>query len=250
MKLHHSEITEGGDPEFVKEVRLYFKDDVEGRNSLPIMGGTKSPTSIDLAQSTDESLFLKFQTHLISLVATSFGIDPQKMGILASMNKSTGDSLDSVTDDGAIRPVAHSIEAAINNYFLRRFGIYDVAEFKFRFTTSQNDVKALSILHQIRLQDDSMTINESRAEMGNAPMPVDKELGYSPGDMTLSEYRAYISKKYLPPVSSTPSSRPTIGDDQTTKADKGANGVAGAKGPAKDNPSAGVPMAKDVPKNT
>jgi len=237
---------EDADPEFVKEVRMYFKDDVEGRNSLPIMGGTKSPTTLDLGASNDESLFLKHQQHLITLVANTFGLDPQKMGILGSMNKSTGDSLDSVTDDGAVRPVANSIEEAMNNYFLRRFGIFDVAEFKFRYTTSQNDVKALAVLHQVRLQDDSMTINESRNEMGNAPLPNDKELGHSPGDMTLSEYRAWIIKKYAPPIPDPIA--PTLGADQTTKAQKGANGVAGASAPAKDDLHKGTPIAKDVPK--
>lgn len=259
-KLLH--LGEDADPEFVKEVRMYFQDDIEGRGNLPIMGGTKSPTTLDLGATNDESLFLKYQDRLQALIASTYGLDPQKFGILTQMTKSTGDSLDSVTDDGAIRPIAHMIESAINDYFLRRFGIYDVAEFKFRYTTSQNDVKALAVLHQLRLQDDSMTINESRIEMGNAPLPIDKDLGKSPGDMTLSDYRAWIQAKYTfeaagakkalekeveqfimpPPGANAP--------DQTTKDQKGANGVAGASGPPKADPHAGTPMAKDVAKKT
>ena len=247
-KLLH--LGEDADGEFIKEVRMYFKDDIEGRNSLPIMGGTKAPTTLDLGADTDEALFLKHQQHLITLVANTFGLDPQKMGILGSMNKSTGDSLDSVTDDGAIRPVAHAIEEAINNYFLRRFGIYEVAEFKFRFTTSQNDVKALAVLHQLRLQDDSMTINEARNEMGQAPMPVDKQLGHSPGDFLLSEFRAHIVKKYAPPVPVATPASTTVSAGQKTKAQKGANGVNGAPGAPKLDPHKGVEMAKDIPKKT
>ena len=269
-KLLH--LGEDADPEFVKEVRMYFQDEVEGRSSLPVTGGTKMPTTLDLGANNDESLFLKYQDRLITLVSSTFGLDPQKFGILSAMTKSTGDSLDSVTDDSSIRPVAHMIEEAINNYFLRRFGIYDVAEFKFRFTTSQNDVKALAVLHQLRLQDDSMTINESRLEMGNAPLPIDKDLKKSPGDMTLSEYRAWVEAKYgaiaaaaiqveqanmkailmddqaadggpVPPV-------PVPKADQQTKAQQGANGVHGASGAPKLDPHAGTPMAKDTAKKT
>jgi hypothetical protein len=261
---------EDADPEFVKEVRMYFQDEVEGRSSLPIVGGTKSINSIELGANNDESLFLKYQDRLIACISSVFGLDAQKFGILSQMTKSTGDSLDSVTDDSSIRPMAHMIETAINDYFLRRFGIYDVAEFKFRYTTSQNDVKALAVLHQLRLQDDSMTINESRIEMGNAPLPYDKDLKKSPGDMTLSEYRAWVEAKYgaiaaaavqveqenmkailmddqaanggpVPPLPNA---------DQTTKAQKGANGVHGASGPPKLDPHAGTPMAKDIAKKT
>jgi hypothetical protein len=266
-KLLH--LGEDADPEFVKEVRMYFEDEIEGRNAMAIMGGTKSPSSIELGASNDESLFLKHQERLITLVSSTFGLDAQKFGILSAMTKSTGDSLDSVTDDSAIRPMAHMIESAINNYFLRKFGIFEVAEFKFRYTTSQNDVKALAVLHQLRLQDDSMTINESRIEMGNAPLPYDKDLKKSPGDMTLSEYRAWVEAKYgaiaaasvqveqanmkailMDNQAANGGPVPVPNADQQTKAQQGANGVHGASGAPKLDPHAGTPMAKDIAKKT
>ena len=250
-KLLH--LGEDADNEFVKEVRLYWRDEVEGRGTLPILGGTKAPTSIELGADSDESLFLKWQSHLIIIVANAFGIDPQKMGVIAGVNRSTGDSMDSVTDDGAIRPVAHTIEGAINNFFLRRLGIYDVAEFKFRFTTSQQDVKALAVLHQIRLQDDSMTINESRIQMGDPSLPVDKDLGKSPGDMTLTEYRAWVQAKYGAIAAASKKVEEAnvtavLGEDQMTDEQKGANGVNGASGPGKENIHKGADKVTDIPK--
>lgn len=187
-KLLH--LGEDADSEFIKETRVYWKDEVEGRGSLPIIGGTKTPTSIELGADSDESLFLKWQNHLITVCANAFGMDPQKFGIVVGINRSTGDTLDDITDESAIRPIAGCIETAINNYFLRRYGLYDRCEFRFKFTTSNTDRKAMAVLHQITLQDDEITINEARAEMGYPPLPIDPDTGVSKGDYTLSEYRA------------------------------------------------------------
>lgn len=252
-KLLH--LGEDADMEFTKEVRQYWKDEVEGRGTLPILGGTKAPTSIELGADSDESLFLKWQERLITVVANAFGLDVQKFGVVAGVNRSTGDTLDDVTDESAIRPVASSIENAINNFFLRRMGLYEVAEFQFRFTTSHTDRKALATLHQIMLQDDEITVNEARAEMGYPPLPKDPETEISKGDYTLTEYRA----RYGSPVAlglgmnldqgggdGKDGSRQN--DDLKNKGQKGSNGVYGASKP-KDKPmNKGKELNTEVPK--
>jgi hypothetical protein len=112
-----------------------------------------------------------------------------KFNITVGINRSTGDTLDDASDEGAIRPLASQIENAINQHFLNYFGLSDVCEFKFRFTTSFSDRKSLAVIHQIQLQDDMLTINEARREAGYPDLPIDKTLGYSKGDLTLTEYR-------------------------------------------------------------
>lgn len=230
---------EDADTEFVQEVRVYWHDEIEGRGTMPIIGGTKAPTSIELGADSDESLFLKWQERLILVIANAFGIDAQKMNVIAGINRSTGDTLDDSTDESSIRPIAWCIENAINQYFIRRFGLFNKAEFKFQFTTSNTDRKALAVFHQIRLQDDSMTINESRAEMGDPPLPIDPETGISKGDYTLTEYRA----RYGSIVGTTNGNE----EDQKTDAEKGNNGVHGAGAPKEKALNKGKELNTDTP---
>lgn len=236
-KLLH--LGEDADAEFVKETRVYWHDEVEGRGSLPILGGTKAPTSIELGVNSDESLFLKWQERLIAVVASAFGIDVQKMNLLEGINRSTGDQLADDTDESAIRPVASAIETAINNFFLRKFDLFDVAEFKFRYTTSVSDKRVMAIAHQIMLQDDEITVNEARAELGYPPLPIDPKTGISKGEYTLTEYRAIYGQ--APAVESDNQGE----DDQTPNHEKGKNGVYGQK-KAQDK----KPMNKGKESNT
>lgn len=244
---------EDADSEFVREVRMYWADEVEGRGRLPILGGTKAPTSIELGADSDESLFLKWQQSLILIIANAFGLDPQKMNIIMGVNRSTGDTLDDSTDESAIRPIATCIETAINNFFLRRFDLYDVAEFKFHFTTSNTDRKALAVLHQIMLQDDELTVNEARAEMGFPPLPIDPCTGVSKGDYTLTEYRARYGQAPTPDVEGEGESGAdsTSEKDKETmpKSEKGQNGVYSAKAPKEKPMNQGKELNTEKPKD-
>lgn len=238
-KLLH--LGEDADSEFVRETRVYWSDEVEGRGRLPILGGTKAPTSIELGADSDESLFLKWQERLILIIANAFGLDPQKMNIIAGINRSTGDTLDDVSDEGSIRPIAACIETAINDFFLRRYDLYDVAEFKFKFTTSNTDRKALAVIHQIMLQDETMTVNEAREEMGYPPLPIDPKTGVSKGDYTLTEYRARYGISM-------------VGDTGAREAlpnhEKGKNGVYSAKQPKEKAMNQGKELITDISKSS
>lgn len=180
----------------LREFRQYFRDEIEGRGHLPIVGGTDDVKSIELGNASDQALFLQWQTLLISTIANAFGLDIMKFNAIVGINRSTGDSLDDTSDEGAIRPMATQVEHYLNQ-FLDLFGIGDVAEFKFQYTTSFSDRKSLAVIHQIQLQDDMLTINEARKEVGLPPLPYDKSLGYSKGDLTLSEYRAIYGQMKL-----------------------------------------------------
>lgn len=225
---------EDADNEFVRETRAYWRDEIDGRGGMPILGGTKAPTSIELGADSDESLFLKWQNHLIALIAMTFGLDIQKMNQIMGINRSTSSELDDVTDEGSIRPICALIADSINNYFLRRYGLYDVAEFQFKFTNSNTDLKAKAVLCQINLQADLWTIDEARAEMGFPPLPDGK------GQYTLSVYRGKFAQTNNVNLSEE------VVDGSSTPQDKGKNGAHGAS-KSKD---AKADMNKGTEKNT
>lgn len=176
------DLGESIDPMQLDEVRQWWRSEVEGRGHTPIIGGSKGAQSIELGAANDEALFLKWQGFLINQIANAFGLDSQKFGaVLAS--RATGDILDDSTDEGAIRPLAHSIAAAINGDIVEALGITDLI-FEFRWTANYKDRKSLSAIHQIYLTQEVMMIDEVRKEIGLAPLPEGK------GKYTLSEYRA------------------------------------------------------------
>jgi HK97 family phage portal protein len=172
------------------EFRTYFKNEIEGRSHMPIFGGVEGIQSVELGLASDQALFLTWQSFLISIIAAAFNLDSMKFNDYVGVNRSTGDTLDDISDEGAIRPMSHTLEHYINQQILPLFGIDEFAEFKFRFTTSYQDRKSLAVIHQIYAQADVLTINEMRREVGLPDLPYSDVIGASKGSLTLSEYRA------------------------------------------------------------
>lgn len=223
----------------LKEFRAYWQDSVEGRSNTPIIGGTDDVKSIELGAANDQSLYLQWQGFLISVIANAFGLDAMKFGATMSMGRSTGETLDSMSDEGAVRPVAHSIEHYMTQ-LLGLFGLDGVAEFKFMFITSIDDRKSIGAIHQLYGQLDIMTINEIRREIGLPDLEKDEETGESMGDLTISAYRAKYGKA-APAQSPDPTDEgndpndpeaakgEVNGDKSKTGNEETNNGVNGAK---------------------
>jgi HK97 family phage portal protein len=221
------------DPQ-LKEFRAYWQDSVEGRSNTPIIGGTDDVKSVELGAANDQSLYLQWQSFLITVIANAFGLDAMKFGATMAMGRGAGETMDSMSDEGAVRPMAHSIE----HYMTQLLGLFDldgVAEFQFMFITSMDDKKSIGAVHQLYGQLDVMTINEMRREIGLPDLEKDPETGKSMGDCTVSAYRA---KYGSPPPAPTDGEDPNDpeaakgqvnGDKGKTGNEEKNNGVDGAK---------------------
>jgi HK97 family phage portal protein len=220
----------------LKEFRLYWQNEVEGRSNVPIIGGTDKVESVELGAANDQSLYLQWQAYLVSVIANAFGLDSMKFGPAMSQSRSSGETMDSMSDEGAIRPLAHSLEHHYTQ-LLDLFGLGGVAEFKFMFTASMDDKKSMSAIHQIYANMDAMTIDEIRKEIGLPPLPKDKETGEMPGSLTISAYRA----KYGTPPPTAPADGSSVdsekakgqvnGDKSKTGNEEKNNGVKGTSKP-------------------
>lgn len=167
----------------VRMYRMYWNDEIEGRGKMPIIGGTKNAKSIQLAAADDNGLFLKWQSFLIVQIANAFGIDPMKFGALIGVTHASADVLDDSTDESAIRPLGHTLEATINSEILHPLG-FDDYEFYYLWTSSNEDRKSLAAIHQVYLQMNTLMIDEVRSELGKPPLPEGK------GRMTMAEHLA------------------------------------------------------------
>jgi HK97 family phage portal protein len=179
------EVTE----EQLRDFRAYFKAEIEGNSHLPIFGGTDGMQSIELGNVGDQALFLEWQKFQIAIIADVFGLDLMKFNVTIGVTRSNGDMLDDVSDESAIRPMAHQIEHIVNQRLLAYFGLSEYVDFRFLFTSSYTDRKSLAVIHQMYGQLDVLTINEMRREQGKPDLPVDEKTGVSKGDYTVSEYR-------------------------------------------------------------
>lgn len=249
----------GMSTEQINTIRGWWKQDVEGSGSIPILGGDGDASTQELGLVTDQNLFLKWQEMLIAIIADAFDADVQKVNLIVGINRSTGETLDDVTDESAIRPLAASVEQYINQYLLPLYGLGDTCEFRFQWVTSNSDRRKLSTVHQIYAQMDALTIDEIRAEMGKAPLthPKTKE---PLGGYTLTAYRAMwkspaaavdgpeatveeqkVQQQMLMDAKTNPDATGdqagASGRDKDTDPNGGAaNGVYGAKNGAKDKP--------------
>jgi HK97 family phage portal protein len=234
-----SEIT---DPQ-LREFRAYWQNEVEGRSNTPIMGGTDDVKSIELGASNDSSLYLQWQSYLVAIIANAFGLDAMKFGATLGISRSAGETMDSMSDEGAVRPLAHQIEHYMTQ-LMALFGLDGTAEFKFKFITSMDDRKSIGAIHQLYGQLDALTIDEIRHEIGKEPLPKDPVTGESPGSLTISAYRAKYGTP--PPTTTDGEGDPNDpeqakgqanGDKTKTGNEETNNGVTGANKKMKDKPS-------------
>lgn len=240
--------------EQIRDLRRYFRDEIEGSSHLPLLGGTDTLQSVDLGVAGDQALFLHWQQFLIAMIAATFGLDVMKFNAIVCINRSTGDTLDDVSDESAIRPMAYSIEHVINHRLLAYFGLQDIVRFRYLFTTSFSDRKSLAVIHQLYAQMDAITINEIRREIGWPDLEDDPKTGHSKGEYTLSEYRAiYGGNVTLADAVGVDDDTGTPGAQalqQQKAADPnnngGNNGVHGAKPPQEANQHARADSASSA----
>lgn len=166
----------------VTAFREYFKNEVEGRGIMPIIGGGDGAKSIDLGPQDDKGLYLEWQHFLITVIGLCMGVSPAKLGELKQVNYSTAESEDEDTKS-TIRGYADLLAEHFNFEILEPLGFSEL-EFKFIYNISLKDQKLQADTHSIYLEKNVLTIDEIRAELGKTPLPDGK------GKLTLDEFRA------------------------------------------------------------
>lgn len=162
---------EKADKEAVKAFRTYWEKEVQGRGSTPIIGGSPSPSILDLGATDDKSLFLEWQRFLIEIVAISFDISPKKLGQTKDVNRSTADSEDDDTED-TIQSIAENIVEHINNHIIDGiFHLGGAVEFKFHYETSLKQQKLKADIDAIYLDRRVVTPDEVRDSMARKELP-------------------------------------------------------------------------------
>lgn len=168
----------------------YFTEEIEGTGRIPIVNGSDNIDTKQIRAISKDGLYQEWQQFLMTVIAVSFGLPPQKIGVLVSNDKSTADDLDKIIMDELVKPYADIIEDAINEHVLKPLGLGQYIRFQFVYEESQKDKTAKSTRINNEYLAGYITTNEAREKAGYERM----ENEYC--DMIGDERKAKINARF------------------------------------------------------
>lgn len=182
--------------EDVEFFRAYWENQIEGMGKIPIIGGTKSPEVLQFRLRQMGTALDAWPNLILRMIANSFGLAPQTLGLERDVNRNTSDVLQSEEFADAVLPHAKLVEDGITQHCIWKVCEWDDLEFKFKVTV--NDEKEASEIAINLFNSDIIQLNEAREKASIDPLPDTDPRGA----LTLSELRAQIQAQYAPPAPS------------------------------------------------
>lgn len=156
-----------------------------GRKEIFFIGGQEDAHVFPLVFSAKDNQFLEWQTWLARKICALLRISPQQVGITFDINKSTGDTQQTISEDTGLIPLLLLIEIYLNREFLadfaptRRDGRSDMAALNLRacFPAISESARMLHARETLAITNESlatlpsMTINQALAMRGESPVP-------------------------------------------------------------------------------
>lgn len=159
-----------GDLELAK-FRRYWRDEIEGQGTTPIIGGNVEPKVLALRGGTDDALYLKWQQFLIHELATAFSLSVLNFNPTLTLAGDIAEIAQKQDWQHAIRPTAKSLQSYFTRHTLNKgMGFYDI-EFHFD-GLDREDERELAEIYKIYYQNNLTTPNDFRVN----------KLGIEPSD--------------------------------------------------------------------
>jgi phage portal protein BeeE len=164
------DLGEGVTADQVSAYRAYWRNEVEGRGIVPIIGGQKAPQFIRLFKGDDSDMRMAWQEFLIRTIASAFNLSPMALGNERDVNRSTADVMGERDWDKAIKPMANLLSEHITREALhRKLGWTDLEHVW--TDLDQEDDERLGRIMGGYLDRGVYTPDEVREKMGLAPLP-------------------------------------------------------------------------------
>lgn len=144
----------------------YFEEEIEGTGKIPIINGTDNIDTKQIRAISKDGLYQEWQQFLLTIIAVSFGLPPQKIGVLMQADRSTADDLDKIVMDELVKPYADIIEDAYNEHVLKPLGYDKYFRFEFVYEESQKDKTMATSRINSEYQAGYITANEAREKAG------------------------------------------------------------------------------------
>ena len=149
--------------------RSYWRDEVEGMGSTPLVGGPDEPKAIRLTGDKDDGLYLKWQQFLIAEIATGFDLSVENFNIADIKISTDSNSAANERDwETAVKPMALTLQDFFNRQTIfKRLGFTQI-EFQF-IGLDREEEEAQADIHEKQYQNNIITPNEARAQLGMLP---------------------------------------------------------------------------------
>lgn len=198
---------EGMDSVTLETFRGYWRDEVEGMGTTPIIGGETAHVH-KLRGTTDEALYLMYQEFLLREIATAFEISPMNMGIETTVNRSTAEVAEERDWNAAVIPAATNFASYLTREALN--GKLGFSQLEFGFLgLDRADEEILSRIQSTYYQSNVLTPNEIRARLNYEPLESEfGEMLFVETEMKAAEAGAKLQRK------NETTTKPKTGDDE------------------------------------
>ncbi len=147
----------------------WWQDEIEGTGRVPILSVESKPEVLRFGGGTDADLRLGWQEFLLRIIADSFDLPAQFLGVERDLNRSTSEELSDQAFRSAIVPTARLFaEHLTRDAIGKKLGWSDL-EFVFTDVDAKNELEQAQI-QEILLRSGVLTVNEVRLMRGLAAL--------------------------------------------------------------------------------
>ena len=154
----------------LEAARTYWRNDIEGRGQLPMLGNSAGDAKVlNLRPVDDSATFPKYTQLVIRELATAFGCSPQNFGVEADVNRSTAEVAEDRDWDISLKPMARMIAAHLNREVI--WGTLGFSQIELvPGGLDREDEKATAEIDKLRYESNGETPNEQRVRRNMPPL--------------------------------------------------------------------------------
>lgn len=219
--------------EDLEEMRDWLRNEVEGRKTLPLIGGEATFISASPDGSNRDKRSEARRNHYLDRVCAIFEIGRTKLGNYENANYSTSETSTEMTDDG-LRNLLAPIDRAVTEQIVWAFGHKDIKYVSLP-ASGRDEEKRLALAKQ-KMDLGIWTVNDARLAFGKEPDDSgDRSLTY------FTEYQKALGMTEGQGAGMGTSAAPEEGEEaENLEADADGDGVPDAEDADPNDPTVGA----------
>ena len=179
---------EGVTSEQRREFTDYMVNEIEGTGHVPVVAGSNHVDTRQIKAINKDGLYIEWLDKLTKIIGVAFGIPPEKLGLIITNDRSTGEDQENAMVQELIKPYEDMLDDLYNNWLIPKAGLGGMIRFKFIHEESERMKADKSKRLVSEYRNGCITENEFRYFMGYNLNPDPK---YS--NMTYPEKTANIN---------------------------------------------------------
>ena len=157
---------EGVTPEDKKQFTDYMVNEIEGTGHVPVVAGSNHVDTRQIKAINKDGLYIEWLDKLTKIIGVAFGIPPEKLGLVITNDRSTGEDQENAMVQELIKPYEDMLDDLYNHWLIPKAGFAGQIRFKFIHEESERmkDDKSKRLVNEY--YKGCITENEFRYFMG------------------------------------------------------------------------------------